>query len=94
MIEIVKNEKPKKCDACSIPYAANFNIIFGHNPNRQHIATFCEGCLSDLKGKLENTTAFTPPRAIARRNIILQNPCKIQIQKGCSFLTAFFVLTR
>lgn len=54
MIQIFKNLKKRKCDACSITYDKNFLISFGHNPNRQEIATFCEGCLSDLKEQLES----------------------------------------
>lgn len=53
MMQIFKNLKKKKCDACSVTYDENFNVMFGHNPNRQQVATFCEGCLSDLKEKLE-----------------------------------------
>lgn len=52
MIQIFKNKKRRKCDACSVNYDDNYNIEFGHNTNHQHIAVFCEGCLHDLKDKL------------------------------------------
>ncbi len=54
MMEILENEKRRRCDACSITYNKNFRIMFGHNPERQQVATFCEGCLSDLNHKMEN----------------------------------------
>lgn len=47
-----KNEKNRRCDACSIRFDKLYHVIFGHNPNHQSIARFCIGCVSDLKDKL------------------------------------------
>lgn len=47
-----KEEKHKKCDACSVQFDKLYYISFGHNPNRQSVAKFCFGCVYDLKDKL------------------------------------------